>query len=371
MKFSCFFFLIIAYKHTRTRPVAVNGHAFAPAFPGSKIYLTHQIFGYIFPVAAVAMLMGTLLDAELALMPAIVVAVLTGYLSNSSLEFATLAIVGSVIGMIGARRTERLNTFFITGLEIAAANIVVILGFHLSTGDLDYTRVLLIVVVSVANGLLCAILTLGSYTLLGHIFGITTSLGLLELAHPTQPLFRRLLTEAPGTYHHSVVVANLAERAAETIGADALLARVGSYYHDIGKVMHPYFFIENQLDGFNVHDRLDPVTSGHAIAAHVADGLSLGRRHSLPGKVLDIIEQHHGTSLVRYFYHQACQENGATAVSPADFSYPGPKPQSREAAIVMLADSVEAIVRANRDHSVEQIEVSVNKAVADRIAEGQ
>ncbi|MGQ9674224.1 MAG: HD family phosphohydrolase [Chloroflexota bacterium] len=329
-----------------------------------------EIYGYLFPAAAVAMLVATLLDAELAVLSAIVVSVLMGLIANSSLEMTTLALVGGLVGTLGARRMERLNSFFITGGQVALANFLVVLGFHLSTGELDFNRLATLGFVSVVNGALCAALTLGTFSALGHVFGITTSLGLLELAHPTHPLFRRLLTEAPGTYHHSVVVANLSERAAQLIGADALLARVGAYYHDIGKVAHPYFFIENQFDGHNVHDMLDPRTSVQSIAAHVSDGLELARRHGLPSKVYDMIEQHHGTSLVRYFYHQACQES-KEAVSPEDFSYPGPKPQTREAAILMLADSVEAMVRANRDHSPERIEELVNRAVADRLAEGQ
>lgn len=329
-----------------------------------------EIYGYLFPAAAVAMLIATLLDAELAVLSAIVVAVLLGLIANSSLEIATLALVGGLVGTLGARRIERLNSFFITGGEVALANFLVVLGFHLSSGELDLNRLATLGFVSIVNGALCAALTLGTFSALGHIFGITTSLGLLELAHPTHPLFRRLLTEAPGTYHHSVVVANLSERAAQLIGADALLARVGAYYHDIGKVAHPYFFIENQFDGHNVHDMLDPKTSVQSIAAHVSDGLELAQRHGLPSKVCDMIEQHHGTSLVRYFYHQACQES-KEAVSPEDFSYPGPKPQTREAAIVMLADSVEAMVRASRDHSAEHIEELVNKAVADKLTEGQ
>lgn len=328
-----------------------------------------EIYAYLFPTAAVSMLVATLLDAELAVLSTVIVAVLVGLIANSSLEITTLALVGGLVGILGARRMERLNSFFITGGEVALANCCVILGFHLSTGGADLNRLATLAFVSFVNGALCAALTLGTFSALGHVFGITTSLGLMELAHPTHPLFRRLLTEAPGTYHHSVVVANLSERAAQLVGADALLARVGAYYHDIGKVAHPYFFIENQLDGHNVHDRLDPRMSVRVIAAHVSDGLELARRHSLPGKVCDIIGQHHGTTLVRYFYHQACQESDE--VSPEEFKYPGPKPQTREAAIVMLADSVEAMVRASDDHSPAQIDALVSKGVAERLAEGQ
>lgn len=329
-----------------------------------------EIYGYLFPVAAVALLVGTLLDAEMALVPAMVVAVVVGFMSNASLEFTTLGVVGGIVGALGARRIERLNSFFITGVAIAAANLCVVFSFELTSGALDPPRLALLAFVVIVNGALCAALSLGTFSVLGHVFGITTTLSLLELAHPTQRLFRRLLTEAPGTYHHSVVVASLSERAAQLVGADALLARVGAYYHDIGKVNHPYFFIENQLDGNNVHDLLDPERSVKAIAAHVSDGVEMAHKQGLPGKVIDIIAQHHGTTLVRYFYHQAVQDRGE-GVSPEKFSYPGPKPQTREAGLVMLADSVEAIVRSSPSKDLTEIERLVTKAVAERLAEGQ
>jgi putative nucleotidyltransferase with HDIG domain len=205
----------------------------------------------------------------------------------------------------------------------------------------------------------------------GHLFGITTTLGLLELAHPTQPLFRRLLTEAPGTYHHSIVVGNLAERAAEAVGADALLARVAAYYHDVGKIVRPYAFSENQLAGDNIHDRLDPATSARMIAAHIPDGLALAKKYRLPDRVRDLIAQHHGTAFVGIFYQRAVQAAGGTTIDQAGFRYPGPKPQTREAAILMLADGVEATTRASREHSPEVLEQVVRKVFADRLAEGQ
>jgi putative nucleotidyltransferase with HDIG domain len=182
-----------------------------------------------------------------------------------------------------------------------------------------------------------------------------------------------LLTDAPGTYHHSVIVANLAERAAHIIGADAMLARVGAYYHDIGKVVHPYQFVENQMDGTNVHDQLDPKTSAQLIIAHVKDGLALAQRHGLPSKVRDIIEQHHGTGWAGFFYVRAKEgtEGDDPNLDPAPFRYPGPRPQTTEAAIVMLADSVEATVRSSRDHSPSRIDELVAKAINDRLGEGQ
>jgi putative nucleotidyltransferase with HDIG domain len=168
---------------------------------------------------------------------------------------------------------------------------------------------------------------------LSAAFGVTTSLQLMEISRPTHPLLRQLLLKAPGTYHHTLIVANMAERAAEAVGADTLLTRVGAYYHDVGKTIRPYFFIENRSDMDDPHARLDPSTSAQVIIAHVKDGIELARKHRLPGRIVDFIPEHHGTSLVAYFYHQAVKQVGdADRVDRAQFRYPGPKPRSRETA---------------------------------------
>jgi len=234
----------------------------------------------------------------------------------------------------------------------------------------DWAGLLMVAGLCLVNGLLSSSLTVGFFSLLGRVFGITTTLQLLELSDPTQPLLRRLLNEAPGTYHHSIMVGNLAERAAERVGADPLLVRVGAYYHDIGKLARPYFFIENQFDGRNVHDTLDPKTSARIVAAHVRDGVELAEKHKLPPRVREFITEHHGTRLVTYFYSRASQE-GDGKVDASQYSYPGPKPHSKESAIVMLADSVEAVVRSTKDHSAENIAALVRKVVAERVSEGQ
>lgn len=333
--------------------------------PGREfwVYLT-------LPTATAAMLISTLLSPQLAMMTTVIMSILIGLITNFSLETATLALVSGLVGVLGARRIERMQTFFLTGVAVAVANFTIIAGFELFGRDPDPSRLLMLLSLSAANGGLSAAFTFGTFSFLGHIFGITTSLGLMELAHPTHPLFHRLLTDAPGTYHHSMVVANLAERAAQQIGADGLLCRVGAYYHDIGKVVRPYFFIENQ-EGHNVHDQLEPQSSAQIIASHVKDGLELAKRYALPSKVSDIIEQHHGTHVVAYFYRQACQNSNSEAVDEQQFRYPGPRPQTKEAAIMMLADGVEAAVRASRDQSPERIACLVRKIVAERLGDGQ
>ncbi len=192
---------------------------------------------------------------------------------------------------------------------------------------------------------------------------------LLQVAGPTFPLMRRLMSEAPGTYVHSLAVANLAEAGAEALGANTLLARVGAYYHDIGKLQQPCFFFENQADGVNPHDSSHPADSARIIRAHVNHGVELGREAGLPAEVLEIIHEHHGTSLVRYFYHKALGEDASAY--EADFRYTGESPRSVEAVIVMLADASEAAVRALADPGPEQIEAAVRHVIADRREDGQ
>lgn len=200
--------------------------------------------------------------------------------------------------------------------------------------------------------------------------GLAEDIRLLEAASPTHPLMRELITKAPGTYAHSVATANLAEAAAEEIGADSLLARVGAYYHDIGKIRRPGYFFENQQPGFNPHDEAKPSLSALIITSHVRDGVRLAEQYHLPPKIQAVILQHHGTSLVRYFYNKAAADKGAT-VFEAQFRYDGEKPASREAALIMLADSAEASVRALRQPTEPRVEAAVRAIVSDKVEDGQ
>ena len=206
--------------------------------------------------------------------------------------------------------------------------------------------------------------------LLERPFETTTHVSLLELADTNKPLLRRLVMEAPGTYTHSMAVGYLAESAAEAIGADSLLARVASYYHDIGKLRRPHFFIENQPME-NVHDRMNPTLSALVITSHIKDGIEIARQSRMPKVVLDIIAQHHGTSLVQYFYDQFTVEQDPSTALEQQFRYSGPKPQTKEAAIVMLADAVEAASRTLTKPTLAKIELLVNRIVADRLGDGQ
>jgi len=334
-------------------------------------YIVWSYVVYVFPFAAAPMLVAVLLDAQLALFVGVFNGAMVGFIANSSLEVATLATLGSAAAVLLVRQARRLNRFVWAGLAAAVVTFAAVLVFRVPSHDYVLSTILALALASLISGILAAVLSMGSFYILGSLFDITTTLRLLELANPDQPLLKRLLLEAPGTYNHSLLVSNLAERAAEQIGADALLARVGGYYHDIGKVERPYFFVENQMDGQNIHERLEPPASAQIIISHVTDGLELARRHRLPQRIQDFVAQHHGASLVTYFYRQACNESPDGVVDAAPFRYPGPRPQTRETAIVMLADGAESIVRASREHSPEEIDRLVNNIINKRLTEGE
>ncbi len=354
---------------TRERRLLLLAAVMVATVLAAKIVLPQRpMWVYVFPLPAVAMLLSTLLEVPLAVLVTAVLSVLVAHVAGGSLEVAAVGLVGGLVGAVAVWHRVRLPSYFGAGLLVALAQFAVIAAFHLFQRGEDLFFLGLTAFESLANGLISAALSLGTISAAGRIFGITTHFQLLELANPTQPLLRRLMMEAPGTYHHSIMVGNLAERAAEEVGADPLLVRVAAYYHDIGKLRRPYFFIENQSDGVNVHDALAPQASARIISAHVPDGLDLARKYRLPNRIAEMIPQHHGTRLVTYFYNRALQQGPA---DPAEFSYSGPKPQSKEGAILMLADGVEAAARASRDHSPEAIRDLVEKILMQRLAEGQ
>jgi putative nucleotidyltransferase with HDIG domain len=355
-----------------------------------KIYLPlilpdndRHFLTYIMPVAVAAMVLAGFVGADLALLAACLTAFLGAFAAvllldvtvvgvAGTLDVARIALVagiGSAAGVFAVRNAERLSQFLAGGVLVALTTIAVLGATWLidpdrQTGDLPW-----MVLAASANGGLSAFLSAGIFVTLGALFGVTTRLQLLEMSQLSQPLLLRLQDEAPSTFQHSVIVANLAEKGAYVIGADALLARVGCYYHDIGKLARPGFFIENQLGGDNPHDALDPGDSARIISDHVRDGLALAAQYKLPAKVAAFIPEHHGTRLVSYFYREAAAED--PTVDPDAFRYPGPKPQSRETAIAMLADSCEAAVRSSPDHSPESIERLVDEVYAERLTEGQ
>ncbi len=332
----------------------------------------HTILAYLFPMAAFSIMVAVLIDVQLSILTTILTGLIIGYIADGSWDLTTYAVMGGLVGIFSLGQVERVNRLLWAGVYVSLTNVAVVLILNAPTNNFDSTGLLQLVVAAVANGIFSASLTLIGFFLAGNLLGIITSLQLQELARPTQPLLRQLLLRAPGTYHHSLMVSNLAEQAAEHIGAEALLTRVGAYYHDVGKTVRPYFFVENQMDGINVQDRLDPRTSAQIIISHVKDGLELAKKYGLPRDVRAFIPEHQGTGLISFFYHQALEQaDDPSLVDEDDFRYPGPKPQSRETAIVMLADSSEAAVRAANPGSVEEIDKIVHGIINKKLTSGE
>ena len=331
------------------------------------------VLPYLFPAATLSMLLAVLLGPGLAFVASVVLGGLIGVMTDGSLELSTYFIVGGVVATIALSRVERLNAFFRAGLYAALSNIVTILAFRLPQGDTDSIGLVQLIAVAVVNGGLAGSITLGGLFTFGNLFNLATTVQLIELARPTHPLLNELMRKAPGTYHHTLMVANLAEQAAITIGANALLTRVGAFYHDVGKAARPYMFVENQIGGTNVHDQFDPQTSAEIIVSHINDGLELARKYRLPARVLAFIPEHHGTMRAGFLYQKALERaNGdASKLDESSFRYPGPRPRSKETALLMLADGCEAAVRAGQPSSPEQVAEIVTKVINDRVAQGQ
>ena len=328
---------------------------------------------YLYPYAALTIILAITLNLRIALVTTGLFVLVVGWLTGGNLELMAYALCGALVGVLKVRRGERLGSFAWAAFFILATNLLVVLAFRLAGGHADVRGLIELVIVATLNSVIAITAALLGLYLIGAVFGLATPLQLLEISRPTHPLLRQLLLKAPGTYHHTLIVSNMAERAAEAIGADTLLTRVGAYYHDVGKTIRPAFFVENRNEGMDdPHTRLDPYTSAQIIMAHVKDGVDLARKHRLPGRVIQFIPEHHGTLLVSYFYHAAVE--GAAAPETVDkeqFRYPGPRPQSRETAITMLADGAEATARSKRPASLEELERVVADSIQSRLLAGQ
>ena len=349
-----------------------------------KITAGRELLGYFLPTAAIGMVLTILLDASVATIVMVLVAVMGGALAGSSLEFASYIFFGGLAGILAIRKGDRLQTFVQAGIAVFVVNALVVSVFSL-LGTRDIRGVLELWFASGASAAGSAVAAVGTFAVLGSAFGILTVFQLLELANPSQPLLRRLLVETPGTYHHSLMVGNLAERAAEAIGGDPLVTRVAAYYHDIGKLSNPLAFIENQAGGENIHDQLEPEVSAQILKQHVADGIDTAYAAKLPKALIAYIPQHHGTAVMSYFLARARERaaepygglataEGAKAAAAVDerrFRHAGPKPQSREAALIMLADSVEASVRSLESRDEPAIRAMVSRIIDERVADGQ
>ena len=331
---------------------------------------TRTISVYMLPIPACALIISILVDPKAAIMTNIFMSMLAGFITEFNISVVIALIFSGIVGSILVSKTHHRSVVIYAGLGIALMNMISIISFGL-INNVDTKTFIYDISYGVIGGIFTSVLTIGFLPFFESIFDIITPIKLLELSNPNHSLLRRLLIEAPGTYYHSILVGNLSETAAEEVGANALLCRVGSYYHDIGKLKRPYFFKENQMTKENPHDKISPNLSALIITSHVQDGLEIAKKYKLPSKVMDIIRQHHGDTLVAYFYHKAITAQGENLVSEDKFRYSFPKPQSKEASIVMLADSVEAYVRSQVEPTRDEIEKGVRIIIQDKINDGQ
>jgi hypothetical protein len=332
-----------------------------------------ELLPYLFPAAALAMLLTTTVGLPSAAGVMVFIGGVCGWLAGRSLGFALLVTLSGIVGALTLPRYEQTGTIFRAGLISGVAGALTLFAFMTDDVRADPVQMALKVGVCLVAGLVSGGLTVGGLFLLAPLFDLTTTFRLTELSRPNHPLLQRLLREAPATFNHVMMVTSLAEQAAERIGANALLTRVGAYYHDIGKLARPYFFIENQQGLSNPHDRLDPYTSVDVLKGHIRDGLKLAREYRLPERIAAFIPEHHGTTRASYFYRKAVEAAGGEAdlVDESQFRYPGPAPRSRETLLVMLADGSEAATRARRPSTPEELTAVVDSIFEQRIMDGQ
>ena len=332
-----------------------------------------DLLPYLFPGAALAMLLTTTLGLPSAVGVIIFMGGICGWLAGRSLGFAILVMLSGIVGALTLPRYEQTGTIFRSGLLSGVAGALALFAFMADDMRTDPVPIALKVGVCLVSGMVSGGLTIGGLFLLAPLFDLTTTFRLTELSRPNHPLLQRLLREAPATFNHVMMVTSLAEQAAERIGANALLTRVGAYYHDIGKLARPYFFIENQQGLSNPHDRLDAYTSVDVLKGHIRDGLKMAHEYHLPERVCAFIPEHHGTLRASFFYRKAVEAAGGETdlVDESQFRYPGPSPQSRETLLVMLADGSEAATRARRPSTPEELSAIVSTIFEQRLADGQ
>ncbi len=328
---------------------------------------------YMIPTAMASILLTVLIGSDTALITTLFISLLVSPIYDMNFNIVLTSFLAGLIGIFSVSRVKERGDIIRAGLNVSFILVFLIGGLSLLQQSQDWTYLIWSIGGGIMNGLLVGVLANGLLPYLEDLFDMTSSVKLLELSNPSQPILKRMLVEAPGTYHHSVIVGNLAETAAENVGADSLLARAAAYYHDIGKLKRPYFFSDNQFGGENPHDKTSPNLSALIIKSHVKDGVEMAEENGLPSKIIDIIKQHHGTNLISYFYQQALQDNKHDDIEKKDFRYDGPKPQSKEAAIIMLADITEAAIRSKNfnKNNHDRIEGFVRGLVKDKLIENQ
>ena len=335
--------------------------------------INRTILPYIYPMAAFGLTLSVIFNLEIGIVFTLVLGILSGYGTNKGLDLTLFYIVPSLIGMLTIGKARRIASFFGAGVAIALAGVGIIMAYRLGDSVTDWIGIASLSAASLFNGIASASLTLILQFLFSQLLDVTTPLRLLDLARPDHPLLQHILRTAPGSYQHSLQVSNLAEQAAEAIGADALLVRVGAIYHDCGKSTNPQFFIENQVrDEINSHDDIDPIVAASTIIQHVIDGEGLAKKYRLPSRIIDFIKEHHGTLLTQYQYSQAIKlAEDPESIDEELFRYPGPSPRSKETALLMLADGMEARTRAELPRDEEQLRSLAKKVIEYYESRGQ
>jgi putative nucleotidyltransferase with HDIG domain len=358
------FLFIWAYNFT-AEEVARGFHSF-----------TSRALLYAMPVACGAMLISIFQGLGVAIAFSLVISVLASLITGGRVEFFVYYFISSLVAAFGVRSCSERGVLIKTGLKVGLIHIVLSLSIEMIYGSLYTTEALIAAAFGLLGGILMGIIATGILPLVEMSFGFTTDIKLLELGNLDQPLLRELMVQAPGTYHHSVIISNMVEATAKAIDANPLLAKVSAYYHDIGKMKKPLYFIENQIWGENRHEKLAPSMSSLILISHTKDGVDLAKKHRLGREITDIIHQHHGTSLITYFYQKAKERmvakgNKSAEVDEENFRYPGPKPQTKEAGLVMLADMVEAASRSLGNPTPSRIKGMVQKIMNKAFSDGQ
>lgn len=339
----------------------------------SSIHL--NFWNYLFPVIAASLISTILFNPRMAMMLTICLGIFAGITTDFDFSLAIAYILGGIFSTYMVSKVSQRSAVMRAGFLSSLILAFLFLTINLIGGQLE--TIVLYTVLGLVNGIICAVIAIGLLPFIESSFNVVTAMGLLELSNTDQPLLKDLLMSAPGTYNHSILVGHLAENAAKAIGADSLLVKVAALYHDLGKMKRPEYFYENQSNIENIHDRLNPSMSRHIISNHIKDGLELARKNKIPKKVLNIISQHHGNSIITYFYkkqkdkEEATNGNNVSNGLKEHFRYPSKKPQSKEAAILMLADSTEAAVRSIEKVTPKKIEQMVNDIFDDRLKDGQ
>ncbi|NFO10522.1 HDIG domain-containing protein [Clostridium botulinum] len=329
------------------------------------------VSAFLIPFAFGSMLLTLLLNYKISIIISIFNSVIMSALVEFDPQVMLLVFINAILGAVMLKKMQQRNELIYATLYISVVSAIL----TLSTGVIissNLKEIFIVSLFSIIGGVLSGVFALGVLPFLEGTFNEVTTIKLLELSNPNNPLLKKLLMEAPGTYHHSMLVANLAEMAAEEVGANPVVARIGAYYHDVGKTERPYFFGENQIGRENPHDKISAKLSTHIIISHVKDGLRLAKEHNLPPIIQDIIAEHHGTTLVKYFYYT--MKNNAENpddIKEKDYRYPGPIPSSKEAGIVMLADGIEAAVRSIKEPNKDKIEEMVNNIIKDKLNSNQ